>query len=835
MTLEGGLKLRPRHVAVLLAALLPVIGPAVPVQGSSAPETSSVRSTQPSHVARIRPIPVTGAARWIVTLRGFAPDVSDRPASSTSLPTPTAAAAAATAEAARVHRLDETVDSLQLRLGLHVELRYRYALQGFAASLTDLQRSALAADPRVIGISAVRPVQPAGGVVPAGVERINAQPPSDGGPQVPNVASVNVAVLDTGIRYLKDEPDLNINPKGIDCADDAHTGRTGHGAWAEVDTRSGHGTHVAGTIGAEGTDVFGVAPGVRLFSVRVFANRNGRIVGDSATVACGLDWVAATHSAAPPAGTRPIDLVNMSIQGPRASDDPIDCPSPPATLADPEHQASCSVSRLGVTIVAAAGNSGKDVSTSVPAAWSDTIAVGAIADFDGKPGGEGGSSCGEVDDTFASFSNHGDDVDLVAPGVCVLSLGLVVGQTRVMTGTSMAAPHVTGAAARLVALLRSRGKSASPQALRRSLRGSANLDWDASSDPDPIAHRLVDVAAAEAASPAVVAWALPSQVSLTSDQTSAIVQVQLQRRGLYDGDVTLQADSPAGLDVDLMPQTANTSDNPPLNGLGDSGTERSIRIFANGVPDGSYTVTLRAYRAGSSTPDPHATVAIQVTVDANPPSIDQFDAAFVENATAGTAQPLLLTWTGHDNGSGIASYVLQRDDGGGWEDITPFPSTSTSTISLAPVKQDTRFRVQVIDDAGNKSSWSTITVHAGLRDSKKAAITYAGASSWKTRTDDGAFGGSVRRSRTTGSFAVTGLPGVGLAWVAPTGPNFGSALVSVDGGAWTSVDLSASKSHERRVVFATGTLAGGSHTIEVKVDSGIVDVDAFEFLSVTTP
>jgi hypothetical protein len=156
-------------------------------------------------------------------------------------------------------------------------------------------------------------------------------------------------------------------------------------------------------------------------------------------------------------------------------------------------------------------------------------------------------------------------------------------------------------------------------------------------------------------------------------------------------------------------------------------------------------------------------------------------------------------------------------------------------ISLAPIKRDTGFRVQAVDGAGNKSAWSTITVHTGLRDSKKAAITFEGASSWKTRTDDGAFGGSVRRSRTPGAFAISGLSGRGLAWIAPTGPKLGHALVSIDGGTWTTVDLATPKSHERRVVFATGSLVPGSHSIEVKVASGIVDIDAFEFLGVSAP
>jgi len=262
---------------------------------------------------------------------------------------------------------------------------------------------------------------------------------------------------------------------------------------------------------------------------------------------------------------------------------------------------------------------------------------------------------------------------------------------------------------------------------------------------------------------------------------------------------------------------------------------RNIRLFANSIADGTYTVTIDATREGKSSPDPHSTVSIAVTVDANPPAIDHFDAAFVANATAGTAQPLQLSWAGHDDGTGIAGYVVQRNSGNGWGDITPFPGTSTSTISLAPIKHDTRFRVQAIDGGGNRSPWTAITVHTGLRDSKKAAITYESAGSWKTRTDTGAFGDSLRRSKLAGSFAITSLPGAGLAWIAPTGPNLGHALVSVDGGSWTTVVLTTSKSHERRVVFATGTLVAGSHTIQVKVDSGIVDVDAFEYLSVSTP
>jgi subtilisin len=766
------------------------------------------------------------ASRFIVTLRGFDPAVT-LPRAGNVIPN------AAAAEALRLVHLDSAISALGDRLGIRVEQRYHDALQGFAAALTPAQQASLSRDPEVLGITPVRPVRPAGGVVPPGVRRVEAQPQVDGGPLLPAVADINVAVVDTGIRALAHDPDLNVNAKGIDCADDATNGKSSSGAWADVDSHAGHGTHVAGIIGAKGRDVYGVAPGVRLFAVRVFASRNGKLVGDTSTVACGLDWIAATHSATPPAGTRPIDVVNMSIQGPRAAHDPADCPTSLAKVSDPEHRAVCAVARLGVTIVGAAGNSGRDASTSVPAAWSDVIGVGAIADYDGKPGGHGGNACAEPDDDFASFSNHGSAFTLVAPGVCVLSLGLKVGSTRLMSGTSMAAPHVAGAAARLVALFRARGRSSSPAAIRRALIGSASLAWNASTDPDGVAHRLLDVAAAEATTPSVAMWALPTTLTLTSDRPGASVQVQLQRRGLYVGDVSLEADAPSGLTVDLMPQTAATHDNPAFHGLGASGTERVIRVAANGIADGSYTITLHAIRAGQSAADPKGSVSIPVIVDTRQPAIGGFRASLLQGGIAGSAQPLELDWNGSDAGSGITAYTLQRNDGSGWQDISPFPRTSTSAIGLAPVRQITRFRVRARDGVGNLSPWATVSAQVNLRDSDKSSISYTGGGSWKTRTDPGAIGGSVQRSRTADAFAITSFTGTSVSVVAPTGSDLGTFKVSVDGGAWTTVDLDTPKDHERRVVFAAGGLGPGDHNIEVKVVTGTVDIDAFEFLDVS--
>ncbi|MCC6313554.1 MAG: S8 family serine peptidase, partial [Thermomicrobiales bacterium] len=219
-----------------------------------------------------------------------------------------------------------------------------------------------------------------------------------------NGVNADVAILDSGVDRLAD---LNVVAQ-VSCNGAGPACVNGGGDLV------GHGTHVAGIIGARDNDigVLGVAPGVRIWSVRVLGADN---MGQAADAIAGLDWVYQHR------GT--IDVVNMSLGGPGRV---TPCGS---NNRDGYHAAICRVTAAGIPVVVAAGNQGSDIdrvnaagSAFVPAAYPEAIAVSAMADTDGLPGGLGPIRCGEHDDTLATFSNYGRKVAIAAPAVCITSL-----------------------------------------------------------------------------------------------------------------------------------------------------------------------------------------------------------------------------------------------------------------------------------------------------------------------------------------------------------------------------------------------------------------------------
>jgi subtilisin family serine protease len=324
--------------------------------------------------------------------------------------------------------------------GFASRFSYAHALKGFAATLSAAQVSRLRADgdvafaseDRAVHAVATEPLAP-GDSLPTGVRRIEAGTPA----AVHEASTVGVAVIDTGIDLA--HPDLN-----------AVAGKSCLRQRKSAQDDNGHGTHVAGTIAARnngaaaGESVAGVSPGTRLYAVKVLSATGS---GTWSQVICGVDWV--TKNAA----VLNIKVANMSLGGGGATDD--DCG---ATFADALHRAVCNATKAGVTFVVAAGNSGQEFSTSVPAVYSEVLTVTAASDSDGLPGGSGGPpTCrdGESDDAYATFSNFADTADtgpsgfrhvIAGPGVCIRSTWLGGGY-RTASGTSMATPHVAGAVA----------------------------------------------------------------------------------------------------------------------------------------------------------------------------------------------------------------------------------------------------------------------------------------------------------------------------------------------------------------------------------------------------
>jgi len=258
---------------------------------------------------------------------------------------------------------------------------------------------------------------------------------------------------------------------------------------------------------------------------------------------------------------------------------------------------------------------------------------------------------------------------------------------------------------------------------------------------------------------------------------------------------------------------------------GSGGTLGPDGVFAAQAP-GTMTVTgsaggLVASARLRTVPDTFAPVAARPV------------ARLLQGATARAGVvPMTLGWSAAtDTGTGVVRYELRRRvDGGPWTAVAlPSPRTRRITIQVA-TRHAVQYGVRAIDGAGNTSAWATgggfsvrlVTEMAG-------AIRYRG--SWPIRTDATALGGTLRTSRTAGTTATYTFTGSQVAWIAPRGSTRGSARVSIDGVAETTVDLNRSLLAPRRLVFTRAFQAVGRHriTVTVKGTAGHprVDIDGF--------
>ena len=338
---------------------------------------------------------------------------------------------------------------------------YEKAINGFAVLVPNQHvLAAIQKDSRVAYIEQDQMVQAFGQTLPTGINRVDADLSTTASINgIENSLDVDIAIIDTGIS--KSHSDLFVY-KDVTFVKGTKSGNDDNG----------HGSHVAGIAAAKDNSVgvVGIAPGARLWAVKVL-DRNGS--GSISNVISGVDYVTSNANQ--------IDVANMSLG----------CECASSALNTAIHNSVLA----GVTYVVAAGNSAKDASTFSPANHPDVIAVSAIADSDGKCGGAGSATTYGADDTFATFSNFGSVVDMAAPGVGILSTYKGTGYAT-LSGTSMASPHVVGAAA----LYKTTHPTASPSDVILALTSSGSTPATAcdgngsgyfGGDPDGIPEPLL--------------------------------------------------------------------------------------------------------------------------------------------------------------------------------------------------------------------------------------------------------------------------------------------------------------------------------------------------------
>ncbi|PPK93798.1 peptidase inhibitor I9 [Kineococcus xinjiangensis] len=332
--------------------------------------------------------------------------------------------------------LEDGADARGLARALQVSPRYVYtsALNGFAATLTDgqvraLQRNAAVAaieEDQVATVDATQPITTSGLY---GLDRIDQRnlPLSGGYTYNTGAGNVYAYVIDTGIATSHSQFGGR--------ASNVYDALGGNGQDCQ-----GHGTHVAGTIGAS---TYGVAKNVRLRGLRVLGCDGS---GSTSGIISAVDWLRRNH-------TRPA-VANMSLGGGYSS---------------ALNTAVTNLANAGVATAVAAGNENANACNVSPASASNVVTVAAS----------------DRNDTRASFSNYGSCVETYAPGVNITSTWLN-GGSNTISGTSMASPHVAG----VMALYKSANPSASSSAVNNWIVSGATTSV-VRSNPSGTPNRLL--------------------------------------------------------------------------------------------------------------------------------------------------------------------------------------------------------------------------------------------------------------------------------------------------------------------------------------------------------
>ncbi len=522
--------------------------------------------------------------------------------------------------------------------------QYRHVLHGFSASLTSTQVSQLRSDPAVasvvpdVRVSADRPRVAASSQQASatwGLDRLDGRTGLDGQYSYDTTgAGVTAYVIDTGVRMDIDEfagPGGSRARSGydfVDSDDDASDCASNY----EDDPDSGrisHGTHVAATVGG---NTYGVAKKVSIVALRVL-DCDGN--GYGSDVIAALDWVIA-HKSGP-------SVVNFSLGGPASS------------LLDGAVEKTV---KAGIPVVTAAGNDTQNACGQSPARAADALTVAAT----------------DRHDVRAWFSNYGNCVDLFAPGEDITSAGTkTTSSTLVLSGTSMATPHVTGAVARYLQA----NPKASPAQISAAIIGEADTGVVSDADsPNRLLFtafasqpRSVSSSRSDKAKTITVRWSAPA-----SDGGYPVTGYQLVRSG-----------------KDAAGHTSATAN-----------VGAGVRSYTFGKLKAgtAYTITVRARNARAlGVP---STTKQTITAVPGAPKITSAKSG----STKDKKRSISVRWSKPTSGGPVKTYVITvtRNSTGSVKAVTMSSRARAVTISGLKNKKAYTVRVKAANDSGGTTA-----------------------------------------------------------------------------------------------------------------------------------